>query len=92
MDEVNSTKLEENLTYYVKGLDEYASDADLAAVTLFQDYPPSLLKFASACCIIFMTIGIPGNFITIIALARCRKVSINMTSLSQNNCIVSQDH
>lgn len=59
----------------VLGLDEYRSDADLAAVTLFRDYPEPLLRFASACCVLFMLVGIPGNLITIIALARCKKVS-----------------
>lgn len=53
------------------------SDADLAAIELFQGYPDGLLKFATACCVIFMLIGIPGNLITIVALARYEKVSKN---------------
>lgn len=57
------------------GLDDYASDAVLAAVELFDGYPDALLQFAAVCCAIFMLIGIPGNLITIIALARCKKVS-----------------
>ncbi|XP_055383439.1 G-protein coupled receptor moody [Condylostylus longicornis] len=41
---------------------------------LFQEYSEGLLTFASVCCIIFILIGVPGNLITIIALARCKKV------------------
>jgi hypothetical protein len=41
---------------------------------LFHGYSASLLHFASACCIIFILVGIPGNLITIIALFRCKKV------------------
>jgi hypothetical protein len=41
---------------------------------LFHDYSASLLHFASACCVIFILVGIPGNLITIIALFRCKKV------------------
>ncbi|XP_013192312.2 G-protein coupled receptor moody [Amyelois transitella] len=62
------------------GLDEYASDEILAAVELFEGYQDGILQFASACCMIFMLIGIPGNLITIIALARCKKVH-NATAL-----------
>lgn len=56
-------------------LDEYSTDEALAAVELFKDYPEVLLQFASVCCVVFMLVGIPGNLITIIALARCKKVS-----------------
>lgn len=58
------------------GLEEYGSDAALAAVELFIGYPDWLLTFASLCCCLFMVIGVPGNLITIVALARCKKVSI----------------
>lgn len=75
MEEVNVTHFDELRNFSVKGLDEYLSDADLANVTLFEDYPQSLVTFASACCILYTIIGIPGNLVTIIALARCRKVS-----------------
>ncbi|XP_052742060.1 G-protein coupled receptor moody [Bicyclus anynana] len=56
------------------GLDDYATDEELAAVELFKDYPEALLRFASVCCVLFMLVGIPGNLITIVALARCKKV------------------
>ncbi|XP_028177879.1 G-protein coupled receptor moody-like [Ostrinia furnacalis] len=56
------------------GLDEYESDEALAAVELFIGYPDALLTFASLCCMLFMVVGVPGNLITIIALARCKKV------------------
>lgn len=60
----------------ILGLDMYSSDAELASVILFKDYRHSLLTFASVCCVIFMVIGIPGNLITIVALARCKKVRL----------------
>ncbi|KAJ0176022.1 hypothetical protein K1T71_008196 [Dendrolimus kikuchii] len=69
-----------NITNDTLGLNEYTSDAALAAVELFKDYPEELLWFATACCVVFMLIGIPGNLITIIALARCKKVR-NATAL-----------
>ncbi|XP_048483358.1 G-protein coupled receptor moody [Plutella xylostella] len=56
------------------GLEEYSTDEELAAVELFKDYPEALLRFASVCCVMFMLVGIPGNLITIVALARCKKV------------------
>lgn len=56
------------------GLDSYSTDEELAAVELFKDYPEGLLRFASVCCVLFMLVGIPGNLITIVALARCKKV------------------
>ncbi|XP_041981136.1 G-protein coupled receptor moody-like [Aricia agestis] len=55
------------------GLDNY-TDEELASVELFKDYPEGLLRFASVCCVLFMLVGIPGNLITIVALARCKKV------------------
>lgn len=53
----------------------FISDANLASVKLFEAYPDGLMKLATACCVIFMMIGIPGNIITIVALARYEKVS-----------------
>lgn len=47
---------------------------ELAAIELFQNYPDRLLNFAAVCCLLFMCIGIPGNLVTIIALARYEKV------------------
>lgn len=69
-----------------KGLDEYSSDKELAAVALFQDYPEALLNFAVACCFIFMIIGIPGNIITILALSKYKKVSKTNKILIERVC------
>jgi hypothetical protein len=41
---------------------------------LFHDVSPELTKFATGCCLLFILVGIPGNLLTIIALARCKKV------------------
>jgi hypothetical protein len=43
--------------------------------SLLKGFSPALLNFAALCCILFMCVGIPGNLITIFALARCKKVS-----------------
>lgn len=47
---------------------------DPGSVILFVGYPRWLLHFAAVCCVIFMLIGIPGNFITVLALFRTKKV------------------
>ncbi|XP_053950123.1 G-protein coupled receptor moody [Anastrepha ludens] len=41
-----------------------------SGVELFEGYSDELLMFASVACIIFMIVGIPGNMINIMALAR----------------------
>lgn len=57
----------------------------LATDELFQNYPAGLLYFATAACIVFILVGIPGNLITIIALARCKKVSVTNSTFSLLN-------
>lgn len=69
----------------IPGLHSYESDAALAAVELFTGYDQPLLRFAYISCMVFMLIGIPGNLITIIALARCKKVSTYIFSALNNN-------
>lgn len=75
-----------DLDNYSVGYDEYSTDEQLAAVELFKDYSEALLRFASVCCVLFMLVGIPGNLITIVALARCKKVSfrLNCTNIRAN--------
>ncbi|KAL7302083.1 hypothetical protein TKK_0005312 [Trichogramma kaykai] len=41
---------------------------------LLKDYPPWLLTFAAACCVLFMLVGIPGNLLTLFALFRTKKI------------------
>lgn len=41
---------------------------------LFPQYPAQLTQFVSVVCVIFFLFGIPGNLLTIIALAKCKKV------------------
>lgn len=55
---------------------------------LFQNYPAGLLVFATAACIVFILVGIPGNLITIIALARCKKVTNFFPTEFLIKCIV----
>lgn len=42
---------------------------------LFTEYPDEVLHFAVGACVLFTLIGVPGNFITIVALLRYTKVS-----------------
>ena len=46
------------------------------ATRLFADYPDELLHFAVGACVLFTLLGVPGNFITIVALLRYTKVRI----------------
>lgn len=59
----------------IKFISTHCADKSLEHYTLFKDFSPALLNFASMCIIVFMFFGIPGNLITIFALARCKKVS-----------------
>uniref|UniRef100_A0A2A4JK45 G-protein coupled receptors family 1 profile domain-containing protein n=1 Tax=Heliothis virescens TaxID=7102 RepID=A0A2A4JK45_HELVI len=67
---------------------EFNSSAELAMVPLFQNYSDVLLNVASACCVIFVIIGIPGNLVTIVALARCKKIR-NATAIFIINLHIS---
>ncbi|XP_072748127.1 G-protein coupled receptor moody [Anoplolepis gracilipes] len=58
------------------------------SVILFVGYPQWLLYFAATCCILFMLIGIPGNFITVIALFRTKKLK-NATAVFIMNLSIS---
>lgn len=69
--------------------EDYPTDEALAAVALFEDYPEYLLTFAAGCCMLFMLLGIPGNLITIIALARCKKVQFIYVSMNVCNLLLS---
>ena len=65
---------ESNFSEYI--IEEVIEDPGSAS--LFRDYPPWLLYFAAGCCVLFMSIGIPGNLITVAALFRTKKVSDNL--------------
>jgi len=56
---------------------------------LFHGYSAPLLHFASACCVIFILVGIPGNLITIIALFRCKKVRYSLISCDRMPSLVT---
>ncbi|KAJ8719710.1 hypothetical protein PYW08_011885 [Mythimna loreyi] len=67
---------------------EFKPGEELTSEDLFPCYPEALLQFASACCVVFMLIGIPGNLTTIVALARCKKVR-NATAIFIINLHIS---
>jgi len=52
------------------------------------EYPDALLQFAVAACVLFILVGVPGNFITILALLRYTKVR-NATAMFIINLSVS---
>lgn len=58
-----------------EGQDDEEILEDGLETELFHGYPAPLLTIATAFCLLFMMVGIPGNLITIIALFRCKKVS-----------------
>ena len=43
-------------------------------MVMLQDYPEWMLMSGFGCCLMFLVCGLPGNIITILALARCKKV------------------
>lgn len=51
------------------------ADGNGEPTQLFADYPDELLHFAVGACVLFTLLGVPGNFITIVALLRYTKVS-----------------
>ncbi|XP_022252657.1 G-protein coupled receptor moody-like [Limulus polyphemus] len=63
------------------------SNITKAIVTLFHEYPPALLSFGAACCIVFSIIGIPGNLISIGALARSPRLRNATTTFIINLCV-----
>lgn len=48
-----------------------------------QDYPEWMLLLGFACCVAFLVAGLPGNIITILALARCKKVIVAIIVIGQ---------
>jgi hypothetical protein len=56
---------------------------------LFADYPDELLHFAVGACVLFTLLGVPGNFITIVALLRYTKVSSHSRTNKMINSIYS---
>ncbi|CAL8143779.1 unnamed protein product [Orchesella dallaii] len=58
--------------FYNNGTNELNSTS--TTDDLFRDYDIALTRSAAVFCVIFIVLGVPGNLITIIALARCKKV------------------
>lgn len=56
-------------------------------IALFEKYPSELLYFAAACCIAFVIIGVPGNLITIIALAKSPRLRNATSAFIINLCV-----
>ena len=51
-----------------------------------QDYPEWMLLLGFACCVAFLVAGLPGNIITILALARCKKVIVAIIVSPKTAC------
>eukprot|EP00090_Calanus_glacialis_P015256 TRINITY_DN24110_c0_g1_i3.p1 TRINITY_DN24110_c0_g1~~TRINITY_DN24110_c0_g1_i3.p1 ORF type:complete len:495 (-),score=85.15 TRINITY_DN24110_c0_g1_i3:276-1760(-) len=74
-----------NVTSVVTNATEWRN---LLNTTLFEDYPEWMLMSGFGCCVMFLVCGLPGNIITILALARCKKVR-NTTAIFIINLSVS---
>lgn len=82
-----------NTNYFLHILisgDTLLSASTESPVELFHEYSDAILMFASISCILFMIVGVPGNLITIAALAKCKKVSIKLSFLC--NTLLSEQH
>ncbi|KFM61677.1 G-protein coupled receptor moody, partial [Stegodyphus mimosarum] len=55
--------------------------------TVFIQYPPQLMDFAAACFIAFAVIGVTGNFISIVALSKCKRLRNATTAFIVNLCV-----
>ena len=62
----------------IRHFDNLSSIALGQAADVFESYPPSLLYFAAFCCVLFITVGVPGNAVTVLALGRSKRVSCNL--------------
>lgn len=51
---------------------------------VLEEYPASLLHFATFCLVLFITIGVPGNLLTILALSKARKLHNATTAFIVN--------
>uniref|UniRef100_T1IMW7 G-protein coupled receptors family 1 profile domain-containing protein n=1 Tax=Strigamia maritima TaxID=126957 RepID=T1IMW7_STRMM len=61
--------------YYYYQFSYFTSPASiLHEANLLNDYPSALLNFAVFCCVLFITIGVPGNLLTICALTKAKKL------------------
>ncbi|XP_035214381.1 protein trapped in endoderm-1-like [Stegodyphus dumicola] len=55
--------------------------------TVFVQYPSQLMDFAAACFIAFAIIGVTGNFISIVALSKCKRLRNATTAFILNLCV-----
>lgn len=59
---------------FINGSSGGSGSGGQESTQLFRDYPDELLHFAVGACVLFTLLGVPGNFITIVALLRYTKV------------------
>ncbi|GIX70210.1 g-protein coupled receptor moody [Caerostris darwini] len=55
--------------------------------TVFFYYPAALMDFAAACLIIFAIVGVFGNFVSILALSKSKKLRNATTAFIVNLCV-----
>ncbi|XP_023244425.1 G-protein coupled receptor moody-like [Centruroides sculpturatus] len=64
-----------------------SSVINVTTVPLFETYPKELLYFAAAACIVFVFIGVPGNFVTIVALLKSPRLRNVTSAFIINLCV-----
>lgn len=81
------TLIADNSSAEFSYFDEEANTQDL-----FPKVPEEITLFATFCCIIFIVLGIPGNLLTVVALARFQRVwdvfLLILSYLPESNTVV----
>lgn len=65
----------------------HVSEVHRCNLTVYSFYPSGLLWFGTVCCIVFTIIGTTGNFISILALLRSKRLRNATTAFIVNLCL-----
>lgn len=83
----NSSFVSENEDMYLCTNIHHVSEVHRCNLTVYAFYPPELLWFGTVCCIIFTIVGTIGNFISILALLKSKKLRNATTAFIVNLCV-----
>ncbi|XP_067130088.1 G-protein coupled receptor moody-like [Centruroides vittatus] len=78
-----------NVTLFINDsvITNNTSASNVTTVPLFETYPKELLYFAAISCIVFVFIGLPGNFVTIVALLKSPRLRNVTSAFIINLCV-----
>ncbi|XP_067130087.1 G-protein coupled receptor moody-like [Centruroides vittatus] len=81
-----------NVTLFINDsvITNNTSVSNVTTVPLFETYPKELLYFAAAACIVFVFIGVPGNFVTIVALLKSPRLRNVTSAFIINLCVADE--